>query len=37
VDIYLPDGIRGLGYCEDAVAFTKCTLVEIEGALYKED
>lgn len=24
VDIYLPDGIRGLGYCEDAVAFTKC-------------
>ncbi|RLN06198.1 hypothetical protein BBJ28_00015354 [Nothophytophthora sp. Chile5] len=23
VDIYLPDGIRGLGYCEDAVAFTK--------------
>ncbi|KAK1937059.1 hypothetical protein P3T76_009837 [Phytophthora citrophthora] len=24
VDIYLPDGIRGLGYCEDAVVFTKC-------------
>ncbi|KAH7472544.1 uncharacterized protein KRP23_9535 [Phytophthora ramorum] len=23
VDIYLPDGIRGLGYCEDAIAFTK--------------
>ncbi|KAL3661088.1 hypothetical protein V7S43_013697 [Phytophthora oleae] len=23
VDIYLPDGIRGLGYCEDAVVFTK--------------
>ncbi|KAG7376807.1 hypothetical protein PHYPSEUDO_012698 [Phytophthora pseudosyringae] len=23
VDIYLPDGIRGLGYCEDAVAFSK--------------
>ncbi|KAG6608790.1 homeobox and-type helix-turn-helix domain-containing protein [Phytophthora cinnamomi] len=23
VDIYLPDGIRGLGYCEDAVAFAK--------------
>ncbi|OWZ07857.1 hypothetical protein PHMEG_00019691 [Phytophthora megakarya] len=23
VDIYLPDGIRGPGYCEDAVAFTK--------------
>lgn len=24
VDIYMPDGIRGLGYCEDAVVFAKC-------------
>lgn len=26
VDIYLPAGIRGHGYCEDAVAYTKCML-----------
>lgn len=25
VDIYLPGPLRGHGYCEDAVAYTKCT------------
>ena len=25
VDIFLPVGIRGNGYCEDAVAYVKCT------------
>lgn len=25
VDIYLPEGLRSYGYCEDAVAYTKCT------------
>ncbi|RLN26252.1 hypothetical protein BBJ28_00012546 [Nothophytophthora sp. Chile5] len=26
VDIFLPLGLRGNGYCEDAVAYAKCTL-----------
>lgn len=26
VDIFLPAGIRGHGYCQDATAYTKCTL-----------
>jgi hypothetical protein len=25
VDIFLPVGIRGHGYCEDSIAYTKCT------------
>lgn len=25
IDIYVPKGIRGHGYCEDGVAYTKCT------------
>ncbi|KAJ0396993.1 hypothetical protein P43SY_007232 [Pythium insidiosum] len=25
VDVFIPGGIRGHGYCEDAVAYTKCT------------
>lgn len=25
VDVYLPEGLRGHGYCEDAVAYAKCT------------
>lgn len=25
VDIFLPLGIRGHGYCEDSIAYTKCT------------
>ncbi|GMF26485.1 unnamed protein product [Phytophthora lilii] len=34
VDIFLPLGIRGHGYCEDSIAYTKCTLLgvlKIEG------
>ncbi|GMF40322.1 unnamed protein product [Phytophthora fragariaefolia] len=27
VDIFLPLGIRGHGYCEDSIAYTKCTLL----------
>lgn len=27
VDIFLPAGIRGHGYCQDATAYTKCTLM----------
>lgn len=26
IDVFLPKGLRGNGYCEDAVAYAKCTL-----------
>jgi hypothetical protein len=25
VDVFLPEGLRSFGYCEDAAAYTKCT------------
>lgn len=28
VDIFLPLGIRGHGYCEDSIAYTKCALLK---------
>lgn len=33
VDIYLDGGIRGLGYCEDASAYTKCKLLRLDELL----
>lgn len=39
VDVYLPEGLRSYGYCEDAVAYTKCAwdLLRIVGKVGKAD
>lgn len=29
IDVFLPPGLRGFGYCEDAVAYTKCECISV--------